>query len=77
MDWKKLKIPGSHRLFRVHQFMYMIEAISYQFEINEFFDGSFTGHGVHSTDDSNQLKSVTRHSMEECLQALIDQAAKK
>jgi hypothetical protein len=77
MDWKKLKIHAGHRLFKVHEYMYMAEGNTYKLEINEFADGTFTGHGSHSTDDLNQLKSVSRKTLEECLQALIDSAAKR
>ena len=77
MDWKKLKIHPGHRLFKVHHYMYMAEGNTFELEVNEFADGTFTGHGVHSSDELNQLKSVSRKNLEECLQSLIDLAAKR
>jgi hypothetical protein len=50
---------------------------TFEIEIHEFPDGTFTGHGGHSTDDLQQLKSVSKKSLEECLQTLVDSAGSR
>lgn len=69
--WQKVKIPEGAKLFRVHNFTYMVRGVNYLLEIDEFQDGTFTGHGEHSTDKSRVLESVSGKSLDECLVALI------
>lgn len=69
--WNKIKLPEGARLFKVHHFTYMWKGATYLFEVDEFADGSFTGHGEHSTDKSRVLESVSGKSPEECLSALL------
>jgi hypothetical protein len=71
MDWKKVKLPEGAKLFNVHTFTYMHKGATYQFEVDEFQDGTFTGHGQHSTDQSSVLESVRGGTIEECLSALV------
>ena len=72
MDWEKIKVPGGNRLIKAHSFMYMVEGTTYKIGIDEYSDGKFTGHGEHSSDESQQLSSVVGGTIEECLQSLID-----
>jgi hypothetical protein len=71
MEWKKIKAPDGAKLFKVHNFTYMIKGSTYHFEIDEFLDGTITGHGEHSTDKSHVLESVSATSVKDCLENLI------
>jgi hypothetical protein len=71
MDWKKVKLPEGAKLFNVHTFTYMHKGATYHFEVDEFMDGTFTGHGQHSTDQSGVVESVRGTNVEECLTLLI------
>jgi len=70
-EWKNANVGTGCKLFKVHNFTYMDSGTIYHLEIDEFADGSFTGHGEHSTDKSNIIESVNGSSMEECLNGLI------
>jgi hypothetical protein len=76
MDWSKIKIPSGNRILKIHNFMYMRDGNAYELEVDEFSDGKFTGHGEHSSDESQQLNSVVGDTLETCLQALIDDVEK-
>lgn len=71
MDWKKVKTPDGAKLFKVHNFTYMIKGSTYHLEVDEFQDGTVTGHGEHSTDKSHVLESVSASSLKDCVEALI------
>ncbi len=71
MDWKKVKAPEGAKLFKVHSFTYMIKGSTYHLEIDEFQDGTVTGHGEHSADKSHVLESVSATSVKECIEQLI------
>jgi hypothetical protein len=68
--WNKMKLPEGAKLFKIHNFTYMWKGATYHLEVDEFADGSFTGHGEHSTDKSRVLESVSGKSIEDCLNAL-------
>lgn len=74
MNWKKVALPEGAKLFKVHHFTYMFKGVNFHLEVDEFMDGTFTGHGEHSTDKSSVLASVSGRSAEECLNALIANA---
>ena len=76
MSWKKVALPEGAKLFQVHHFTYMHGGTTYHFEVDEFQDGVFTGHGEHSTDRNRVLASVTGKSLDACLTSLIKSAAK-
>jgi hypothetical protein len=71
MDWKNVKIPAGSRLFKVHNFTFMHKGTNYVLEIDEFRDGSWSGHGEHSTDKASVIESVSGKSLQECLELLI------
>lgn len=77
MDWKKAKIPAGSRLFQVHSFTFMHSGKTYILEIDEFSEGTCTGHGEQSTDKSHVLESVTGKSVQECLDGLIRRIEKR
>lgn len=76
MDWKKTKIPDGGKLFKVHNFTFMMKGTTYQLSVDEFSDGTFTGHGEHSTDKNTVLESVSGKSLEECVSTLIKNVKK-
>jgi hypothetical protein len=76
MDWKKTKIPEGAKLFKVHNFTFMLKGSTYHLEVDEFADGTFTGHGEHSTDKNTVLESVSGKSLEDCVSNLIKNAKK-
>lgn len=76
MDFKKVAIPEGARLYQAHQLTYIYKGVTYLLEIDEHADGSFTGHGEHSTDKSSVLASVNGRTAEECLSALINKIRK-
>lgn len=76
MDWKKVKIPESAKIFKVHNFTVMHKGTTYHLEVDEFADGTFSGHGEHSTDKSTILASVSGRSAEDCLTALLGSVKK-
>ena len=69
-DWKQAN-TGSGKLFKVHNYTFMHKGTTYHIEIDEFADGTYTGHGEHSTDKSSVLESVSGSSIKECLESLI------
>ena len=71
MDWKKTRIPAGTKLFMVHSFTYMTKGRTFILEVDEFSDGTFTGHGEQSTDRSHVVESVSGKTVSECLEALI------
>lgn len=76
MDWKKLNIPDGAKLFKVHNFTYMLKGTTFHLEVDEFADGTFSGHGEHSTDKNTVLASVSGKTLEECVASLIKNAKK-
>jgi len=71
MDWKSLELPEGARLNKVHHFTFMLKGQMYQLEIDEMNDGSFAGHGEHSSDKNFVLASVNGSSMAKCLEQLV------
>lgn len=74
-EWKNVKLGAGCKVFRVHNFTYMHKGTNFHLEVDEFTDGTFTGHGEQSTDKSSVIESVSGKSLEETLQALISGAA--
>jgi hypothetical protein len=71
VDWKQVKVPAGTKLFKAHSFTFMIKGDSWQLEVDEFSDGTFTGHGEHSTDRNSFIESVSGQTLKECLEGLI------
>jgi hypothetical protein len=71
MSWKEIRVHSGGKLFKVHNYTYMIKGVTYQLEIDEFGDGTFTGHGEHSTDRNSFVESVSGKSVDECLTNLV------
>jgi len=76
MNWKLVTIPEGSKLFKSHGFTFIHKGATYLLEVDEHRDGSFTGHGEHTTDKSNVLASVHSQSMEDCLNQLISKIKK-
>ena len=72
MSWTKLKIPEGSKLFKIHHFSLMMKGDNFQIEIDECFDGVFTGHAEHSTDKNFLIESTSSGTLEDCFQALLD-----
>ena len=77
MDWKKAKVPAGARLFQVHSFTFMYSGKTYILEVDEFNDGTCTGHGEQSTDKSHVVESVSGKTVSECIEALIRRIEKR
>ena len=71
MSWKSVSLPTGAKLFKSHNFTYMKGGTTYILEVDEFADGSCSGHGEHSTDKSSVVQSVAGSSIEDCLKSLI------
>jgi hypothetical protein len=71
MSWKKIAVHQGGKLFKMHQFTYMVKGVTYQIEVDEFADSTFTGHGQHATDRNNLVESVTGKSIDECVTLLV------
>jgi hypothetical protein len=69
--WRNVKVPSGSKLFRVHNFNFMHKGTNFVLEIDEFSDGSYSGHGEHATDKSSVVESVSGSSLEDCLEKLI------
>ena len=76
MDWNKVRVPEGAKLFRVHSFTYMNRGTTWHLEVDESLDGTFTGHGEHSTDKNCVLESVSGRDLEDCVSNLIKNARK-
>ncbi len=76
MNWKKLAMPDGAKIFKVHNFTYMSKGTTYHFEVDEYADGNFSGHGEHSTDKNTVLESVSGKTLEDCVNALVKSAKK-
>ena len=76
MNWSKVALPEGAKLFKIHNFTYMHKGTTYHFEVDEFMDGTFTGHGEHSTDKNSVLESVSGKSVEDCVATLIGKLKK-
>lgn len=70
-EWKSLKLAPGGKLFKVHTFNLIHNGINFNLEVDEYNDGTFTGHGEHSTDKNFVIESVSGSDMKACLQALI------
>jgi hypothetical protein len=77
MDWKNVKVPAGCRLFRGHTFTFMRKGVTYNLGIDEYSDGSFTGHGEHSTDKNLVIEAVNGVSLADCVNALIAKIEKR
>ncbi len=71
MSWKNANLDASAKLFKVNNFTYIKDGITYSLEVDEFLDGACTGHGEHATDKSSVIQSVSGSSIVECLDGLI------
>ncbi|MEY4630718.1 MAG: hypothetical protein RIQ81_838 [Pseudomonadota bacterium] len=72
MEWKNIKVPPGAKLFKSHTFTFMVKGSTYHLEIDEYSDGSFTGHGEHSADRNTFVESVSGRTLNECLVGLIE-----
>lgn len=72
MEWKNVKVPAGSKLFKSHNFTFMTKGHSWQLEVDEYSDGTFSGHGEHSTDRNSFVESVSGKSLNDCLAALIE-----
>ncbi len=70
MSWKNIKLPQGTKLFHGHHFTFMHAGKTFLIEVDEFADGTFTGHAEHSTDKSFVIESVSGKSLQECLENL-------
>lgn len=77
MDLKSVKIPAGSKLFKVHHFTYMVKGNAYRIEVDESNDGTFTGHGEHTTDKNNVIGSISGRTLGECLEGLIAKASSR
>ena len=77
MDWKKAKVPVGCRMFKAHSFTFMHKGVTYHLAVDEYNDGTFTGHGEHSTDKNLVIESVNGTSLPECLESLINKIEKR
>ena len=77
MDWARINIPSSSKLMKVHNFLYLEKGVTWKLEVNEYSATHFAGFGEHSSDESQQLPSVSAESLEECVQKLIQEASSK
>jgi hypothetical protein len=77
MSWKQVKIAQNCKLMQVHNFTYLHKGTAFQFEVDEYLDGAFTGHGEQTNDKSFFVEPVTAKSLNECLQSLIDRVEKR
>jgi len=71
MEWKAIKLPAGSKLFQVHNFNFLHNGVNYILEVDEYSDGSFTGHGEHATDKNYVIESVSGRTLKICLDALI------
>jgi hypothetical protein len=72
MNWKSIKVHQGGKLFKVHNFTYMCKGSTFHLEVDEFHDGTCSGHGEHSTDKNSFVESVSGKSVEDCLNQLLD-----
>ena len=70
-DWCSVNVPNGSKIFKSHSFTFMHGGNTYVLEIDEYSDGTFSGHGEHSTDKSSVIESVSGSSTKECLEKLI------
>ncbi len=71
MSWKSASLPSGSKLFKVHNFNFLYQGTNFHIEIDEYSDGTFTGHGENATDQSYVIESVSGKTLEECLSALL------
>lgn len=71
MDWKTVKVPQGGRLFKIHNFTFMYKGVNYLLEVDEYADGTCSGHGEHSTDKNFIIESVAGKNVLQCLDELI------
>ncbi|MCX6124676.1 MAG: hypothetical protein NTV34_08000 [Proteobacteria bacterium] len=77
MNWKAVKVQPGGKLFKVHNFTYMVKGVTYRLEVDEYHNGICTGHGEHSTDKNSLIESVSANSTEECLSLLIERVGSR
>ena len=72
MEWKNVKVPSGSKLFKAHNFTFMNKGHSWRLAVDEFSDGTFSGHGEHATDRNTFVESVSGRELTDCLNALIE-----
>lgn len=76
-DWRKIKLEEAHKLFKLHQFLFMSGGRSYNIEIQESQTGSYLAHADNNSDPHDAIKSVTGKSFEDCLKAMMKQLGER
>jgi hypothetical protein len=71
MIWKNIKLSPATKIFKVHHFTCLSKGSTYRLEVDESPEGLFTGHGEHTSDSAQVLKSVSANSLEDCVQKLL------
>jgi len=76
-SWKSVTISERERLFRISNYLFVSQGRSYSIEVQEAPDGTFLAHGENTSDPHDVLRSVTGTTMQECLQAIVDQIERR
>ena len=71
MTWNSIQLPEGGRLFKAHNFTFMYKGSNFTIEVDEFSDGTFSGHAEHARDKNLQIESVSGRSVEHCMEQLI------
>jgi hypothetical protein len=71
MDWKSIKVPAGGKLFKIHNFNYIHKGTNFALEVDEYMDGTFTGHGEQASDQNYFIESVSGKDLGDCLGQLI------
>lgn len=72
MEWKSIKLPAGTKLFKIHTFNLIHKGTNFNLEVDEYSDGTFTGHGEQASDQNFFIESVSGKDLAGCLQQLID-----
>lgn len=71
MDWKSAKTPKGARLFKVHHFNFLYNGANYVLELDEYGDGTWSGHAESTADKNFVIESVSGKDMKDCIEVLI------
>ena len=72
INWHKIEIPETSKLFYTHRLMYLHAGHNYSIEIQEYPDAQFIGFMESSMDENRKFSPSQAETLESCLQQLIN-----
>ncbi|NBO39346.1 hypothetical protein EBU99_12270 [bacterium] len=69
--------PHKGHLFKLHQFLYVVESRAFQIEIQESADGVLTAHAESTSDPHESIRSVVGQDLDSVISSVTQEIDKK